>query len=73
MVEIKTDYYLIPIPDSKLVVNQYNKKTFEEVFICFPTDREWSSSKRFKLLKPASVFPNGTQWQLKEKGVIQFE
>jgi hypothetical protein len=73
MVKIKTDYYLIPISDSKLVVNQYNKKTFEDVFICFPTDREWLSSKRFKLLKPALVLRDGDRWQLKEKGVIQFE
>jgi hypothetical protein len=71
MIKIKTDYYLAPV--SAYAFNQHSKTSFEYVFICFPTDQEWSSFKRFKLLKPASVFPSGTQWQLKEKGVIQFE
>jgi hypothetical protein len=69
IIKIKIECYLIPIPN--VIINQHNQKSFTNVFDCFSAD--FHHNQRFNLLKPAIVIKNGEQWELKEKGVLQFE
>ncbi|WP_013325747.1 hypothetical protein [Gloeothece verrucosa] len=69
LIPVKNVTYLVPIKTLKL--NENNFQFFEELFICFGYQPDFS--KRFKLLKPAVIRASGEEWELTEKGVLQFE
>jgi hypothetical protein len=62
-------YWLLP--KSKLKINPYNINTIQSLFECQSYQQE---NPEFILQKPArvSILPNGQEWKLEEKGVLDF-
>jgi hypothetical protein len=61
--------YMVPKPSFK--PNEHNYGTFETLFECYGYKSGYSHS--FKLVKPARVNPTSeNQWQLKERGIVEF-
>jgi len=63
-------YWLLP--KSKLKINPYNINTVQSLFEC--QSYQQGESQEFILQKPArvSILPNGQEWKLEEKGVLDF-
>ncbi|VXD17369.1 hypothetical protein PL8927_60005 [Planktothrix serta PCC 8927] len=63
-------YWLLP--KSKLKINPYNINTIQSLFEC--QSYAQGENREFILQKPArvSILPNGQEWKLEEKGVLDF-
>ena len=61
------------VPSSKIKINEFNRETVERLFECQGFDKE-KSNNVFELLKPAKVhyLKKENQWQVTEKGILEF-
>ncbi len=71
IVLVEANYWLLP--QSGLRINQFNLATVKSLFDC--QGYELSEHGDFVLLEAAQVsgMPNGTEWRLEKKGVINFD
>jgi hypothetical protein len=71
IVLVEANYWLLP--QSGLRINQFNLATVKSLFDC--QDYELSEHGDFVLLEAAQVsgMPNGKEWRLEKKGVINFD
>ena len=70
IIEIQETLYLVP--KAKLKVNEFVLITIEYLFDC--QNYQEGDSENFTLDKPAEVVSSGGEsWELKEKGILQFE
>ena len=71
IVLVEANYWLLP--QSGLRINQFNLATVKSLFDC--QGYELSEHGEFVLLEAAQVsgMPNGTEWRLEKKGVINFD
>lgn len=61
------------IPKQSLKINEYNYRTIAALFICY--EYSPTSSREFKLIKPgrANCLNDEGQWEVIEKGTLEFE
>ena len=61
------------LPKNNLIINTFNLDTVKSLFNC--EGSEQLENREFTLTKPAkiSLMPNGKEWQLVEKGTINFD
>lgn len=69
IIEIQGIIYLVP--KAQLKVNEFISNTIQFLFNCQNYQR--GDSENFVLDKPAEVISLGDNWELKEKGILQFE
>ena len=68
VVNVEGIYYLVP--KAKLRVTEHTFSTLNILFDCHDYRDDYT---KFTLIKPAEVSKSGDNWELKEKGILEFE